>query len=52
MEAELFVPGGSLKIIAGTSGASVTNVWLPSDAPPKMIPSPFRVTGISLLLTR
>jgi hypothetical protein len=38
--------------VAGTSGASVTNVWLPSDAPPKMIPSPFRVTGISILLTR
>jgi hypothetical protein len=39
IDAKLFEPGGSLKTISGMSGAAVTNVWLPSDLPPKIIPS-------------
>jgi hypothetical protein len=36
-------PGGSLKIISGMSGAAVTNVWLPSDLPPKIIQSDYNL---------
>ena len=39
MVAELFEPGGSLKIISGICGPAVTNVCVPSDTPPNKIPS-------------
>ena len=38
IDAKLFDPGGSRRIISGTVGPLVTKVLLPSSFPPKIIP--------------